>query len=110
MYVPEEVSRILLSSLAVKVAEKLYQDGFLSYPRTETDQFDPQFDHQSLIVKQTVDGGWGAFAQSCVDMFLLNAIAQILSDCRTGDTVSLERARKMIKPIPLFIQLHTLET
>jgi len=45
-----------------QVAEKLYQKGFLSYPRTETDQFDPQFDHMSLIRKQKVDPDWGAFA------------------------------------------------
>ncbi|GLB36997.1 putative introduces a single-strand break via transesterification at a target site in duplex DNA [Lyophyllum shimeji] len=46
------------------IAEKLYQQGFLSYPRTETDQFDPQFDFQSLIQKQTVDPAWGQFATS----------------------------------------------
>ncbi|KAJ3773023.1 DNA topoisomerase [Lentinula raphanica] len=45
------------------IAEKLYQNGFLSYPRTETDQYDPQFDFQSLIQKQTVDPAWGNFAQ-----------------------------------------------
>ncbi|KAH7341007.1 DNA topoisomerase [Rhizoctonia solani] len=47
---------------ALDVAEKLYNDGFLSYPRTETDQFDPAFDFDSLIAKQTVDPGWGGFA------------------------------------------------
>ncbi|KDN42125.1 hypothetical protein RSAG8_06983, partial [Rhizoctonia solani AG-8 WAC10335] len=47
---------------ALDVAEKLYNDGFLSYPRTETDQFDPAFDFDSLIAKQTVDPEWGAFA------------------------------------------------
>jgi DNA topoisomerase-3 len=45
-----------------QIAEKLYQDGFLSYPRTETDQFDPAFDFESLIAKQTVDPDWGGFA------------------------------------------------
>ncbi|KAJ8518158.1 hypothetical protein ONZ45_g4767 [Pleurotus djamor] len=44
------------------LAESLYQRGFLSYPRTETDQFDPQFDFMSLIDKQTVDPAWGPFA------------------------------------------------
>ncbi|CAE6516714.1 unnamed protein product [Rhizoctonia solani] len=44
------------------VAEKLYNDGFLSYPRTETDQFDPAFDFDTLIAKQTVDPEWGGFA------------------------------------------------
>ncbi|KAK7053262.1 DNA topoisomerase [Paramarasmius palmivorus] len=46
------------------IAEKLYQQGFLSYPRTETDQFDPQFDFQSLIEKQRADPSWGQFATS----------------------------------------------
>lgn len=45
-----------------QIAEKLYQQGFLSYPRTETDQFDPQFDFMSLIDKHTVDPAWGGFA------------------------------------------------
>ncbi|KAG6335258.1 hypothetical protein ID866_3833 [Astraeus odoratus] len=45
------------------IAEKLYQQGFLSYPRTETDQYDPQFDFMSLIGKQTTDPNWGGFAQ-----------------------------------------------
>ncbi|KAF8149452.1 DNA topoisomerase [Crassisporium funariophilum] len=46
------------------IAEKLYQQGFVSYPRTETDQFDAQFDFMALIAKQTVDPAWGAFATS----------------------------------------------
>ena len=46
----------------VQIADDLYQKGFLSYPRTETDQFDPQFDFRSLIEKQTVDQAWGEFA------------------------------------------------
>ncbi|KAI0049973.1 prokaryotic type I DNA topoisomerase [Auriscalpium vulgare] len=49
------------------IAEKLYQGGFLSYPRTETDQFDPQFDFMTLIAKQTVDPAWGAFATGLRD-------------------------------------------
>ncbi|KAF8917851.1 prokaryotic type I DNA topoisomerase [Mucidula mucida] len=46
------------------IAEKLYQQGFLSYPRTETDQFDPQFDFMSLVGKQKADNAWGGFAAS----------------------------------------------
>ncbi|KAI0268849.1 DNA topoisomerase [Gloeopeniophorella convolvens] len=48
-------------------AEHLYQQGFLSYPRTETDQYDPQFDFASLIAKQTVDPTWGQFATRLQD-------------------------------------------
>ncbi|TFK53736.1 prokaryotic type I DNA topoisomerase [Heliocybe sulcata] len=54
----------LAPKAVLDIAEKLYQGGFLSYPRTETDQFDPQFDFMSLIQKQTADGAWGNFAAS----------------------------------------------
>lgn len=47
----------------MQTAEKLYQKGFLSYPRTETDQYDKAFDFQSLLQKQTHDQTWGGFAQ-----------------------------------------------
>src|SRR5690606_4199086 len=46
------------------VAEKLYTSGFISYPRTETDQFDPGIDLHALIGKQTVHPAWGAYAAS----------------------------------------------
>ncbi|TFK18289.1 prokaryotic type I DNA topoisomerase [Coprinopsis marcescibilis] len=48
-------------------AEKLYNQGFVSYPRTETDQYDPQFDFMSLINKQTADTSWGDFARRLQD-------------------------------------------
>ena len=32
----------------MKVAEELYQEGFISYPRTETDCFDPAYDLKVL--------------------------------------------------------------
>jgi DNA topoisomerase-3 len=52
--------------LTDQVAEKLYQKGFLSYPRTETDQYDKDFDFNALLQKQTYDNTWGQFAQRCV--------------------------------------------
>ncbi|WWD00560.1 hypothetical protein V866_007495 [Kwoniella sp. B9012] len=44
------------------IAEKLYQKGILSYPRTETDQYDRAFDFNSLVQKQTYDNQWGQYA------------------------------------------------
>jgi hypothetical protein len=45
----------------MKLAEELYQAGYLSYPRTETDAFDPGMD---LLVRPggegVGDGGWGS--------------------------------------------------
>ena len=49
-----------------QIAEHLYQQGLLSYPRTETDIFDPQFDFMTLINKQTQDPAWGGFADGFV--------------------------------------------
>ena len=54
------------TELTAQIAEGLYQKGFLSYPRTETDQYDKDFDFADLIGKQTGDLAWGAFATQCV--------------------------------------------
>ena len=47
----------------MNIAEKLYNNGLISYPRTETDQFDANFDFMSLINMQTGDPQWGQYAQ-----------------------------------------------
>ncbi|GAA5894632.1 hypothetical protein JCM5296_002915 [Sporobolomyces johnsonii] len=48
----------------LEIAESLYQKGILSYPRTETDQFDRDFNFNELIEKHTGDAAWGLFAQN----------------------------------------------
>lgn len=50
----------------IQISDSLYQKGFLSYPRTETDQFDDEFDFTEVIRKQVDDRNWGPFAQSYV--------------------------------------------
>lgn len=45
-------------------AEKLYQKGFVSYPRTETDQFDSGMNLRALVEKQFSDAQWGDYARS----------------------------------------------
>ncbi|KAL1592503.1 DNA topoisomerase [Nothophoma quercina] len=55
------------SQEVMKVAEDLYTRGFISYPRTETDQFDQGMDLRSMISRQTQDGRWGTFAQELVN-------------------------------------------
>ena len=37
------------SETLMTAAENLYQQGYISYPRTETEKFRPEFDHQTLI-------------------------------------------------------------
>ena len=37
------------SETLMSAAEELYQQGYISYPRTETEKFRPEFQHRSLI-------------------------------------------------------------
>ncbi|KAI8870784.1 prokaryotic type I DNA topoisomerase [Ramicandelaber brevisporus] len=46
------------------VAESLYRQGIISYPRTETDEFESSFDFNSLIQKQVDNPQWGQYAQN----------------------------------------------
>ncbi|XP_071943827.1 DNA topoisomerase 3-alpha-like [Antedon mediterranea] len=46
----------------MKIAEKLYTKGFISYPRTETNIFPKELDLIPLIQEQTQDRQWGGFA------------------------------------------------
>ncbi|KAJ3569230.1 hypothetical protein NPX13_g6151 [Xylaria arbuscula] len=52
---------------AMEAAESLYNKGFISYPRTETDRFDPGMNLRALVQKQTQSHAWGPFAQNLID-------------------------------------------
>ena len=54
----------LTSQQVMSVAEKLYTKGFISYPRTETDQFPKEFDFNAIIQRQTQSNQWGPYAQN----------------------------------------------
>ena len=43
----------------MKIAEKLYTSGFISYPRTETNIFPKDMNLTSLVEAQTRDNRWG---------------------------------------------------
>jgi len=47
----------------MKLAEELYQNGFISYPRTETDSFPPELDLREIVDDQAQDARWGPYAQ-----------------------------------------------
>lgn len=53
----------LTAKQSLDAAEKLYQKGFISYPRTETDVFSKNMDLQSLVDKQIDHPIWGSYAQ-----------------------------------------------
>ncbi|KAF3490485.1 DNA topoisomerase [Arthroderma uncinatum] len=50
----------------MKVAETLYTKGFISYPRTETDQFDKDIDLKKLVEKQFQSSAWGEYARGLI--------------------------------------------
>ncbi|KAK8095844.1 uncharacterized protein PG998_002473 [Apiospora kogelbergensis] len=52
---------------AMTAAESLYNKGFISYPRTETDKFDKGMPLRTLVQKQAQDNRWGTFAQNLVN-------------------------------------------
>lgn len=52
---------------SLAAAEKLYQKGFLSYPRTETDVFSKEMDLRSLVKQQTAHEQWGTYACDILD-------------------------------------------
>jgi DNA topoisomerase-3 len=57
----------MTSQEVMKVAEDLYTKGWISYPRTETDQFDKGMDLRALVARQTQDNAWGPFAQQLMN-------------------------------------------
>ena len=70
---PQPMDTIALEKLAstklrisaketMKIAEKLYQKGIISYPRTETNRFEKDINLVNLVQEQTNDRRWGAFA------------------------------------------------
>ncbi|XP_045448692.1 DNA topoisomerase 3-alpha [Melitaea cinxia] len=51
----------------MQIAEKLYTQGFISYPRTETNEFPKEMNLGQLVGLQTGDPNWGTFAQNILD-------------------------------------------
>ncbi|KAG8549824.1 hypothetical protein GDO81_019626 [Engystomops pustulosus] len=51
----------------MKIAEKLYTQGFISYPRTETNIFPKDLNLTTLVEQQTHDPQWGGFAQRILE-------------------------------------------
>ncbi|KAG5528715.1 hypothetical protein RHGRI_029395 [Rhododendron griersonianum] len=55
------------SEQTMKVADDLYQAGFISYPRTETDCFSPRTDLRAIVQEQQGHPVWGSYAQRLLD-------------------------------------------
>lgn len=51
----------------MRIAEKLYTQGYISYPRTETNIFPKDLNLVTLVEQQAQDPHWGAFAQNILE-------------------------------------------
>jgi DNA topoisomerase-3 len=56
-------------SHTMEVAEKLYNKGFLSYPRTETNSFAASFDFNGILTELALSKKWGCFAKKLLEGF-----------------------------------------
>ncbi|SCU89392.1 LAME_0E03268g1_1 [Lachancea meyersii CBS 8951] len=52
------------AKVSLEAAEKLYQKGYISYPRTETDSYPQAMDLRALVQQQTSESRWGTYAQN----------------------------------------------
>ncbi|KAG0670865.1 DNA topoisomerase [Kluyveromyces marxianus] len=57
----------LSAKKTLDAAEKLYQQGFISYPRTETDKFPTKTDLKSLLAKHKDHSEWGSYVENLLD-------------------------------------------
>ncbi|XP_057324309.1 DNA topoisomerase 3-alpha [Microplitis mediator] len=57
----------LTAKETMKIAERLYTQGFISYPRTETNIFPKELNLRSLVEQQVNNHQWGEFAQRVLE-------------------------------------------
>lgn len=65
----------------MQTAERLYTQGYISYPRTETTQYPENFDFRSALQSQRSHRDWGAY----VTELLNKGIAQPRKGKDVGD-------------------------
>ena len=57
----------LSSAQVMEICEKLYNKGYLSYPRTETNKYSANFNLKKLVEEQKLSDDWGDFASKIAD-------------------------------------------
>lgn len=53
---------------AMQIAEKLYIQGYISYPRTETNQYPDNYNLKEQLIKQKSNSYWGDYIRNLLDV------------------------------------------
>lgn len=64
---------------AMQIAEKLYTQGYISYPRTETTTYAANFNFKEVLVQQTKSLNWGSIAQDLLNGQMVNPRKGVVS-------------------------------
>jgi DNA topoisomerase III len=59
---------------AMAIAERLYIQGFISYPRTESTKYPEGFDFDELLFAQANHPIWGHYVQVCLNYYRISLI------------------------------------
>lgn len=51
----------------MSIAERLYTQGYISYPRTETSKYPDNFDINAVLREQSVHPEWGKFCKDLLE-------------------------------------------
>eukprot|EP00916_Digyalum_oweni_P008176 GHVL01013751.1.p1 GENE.GHVL01013751.1~~GHVL01013751.1.p1 ORF type:complete len:200 (-),score=51.85 GHVL01013751.1:117-716(-) len=57
----------IVSHKCMQIAESLYQKGYISYPRTETDSYNNSIDLKEILIEMSSNEKWGTYTK-----YLLN--------------------------------------
>ena len=63
----------------MQIAERLYTQGYISYPRTETTQYPANFDFRSVLSQQTKSTEWGEAAKRLLNGEMKSARKGVVS-------------------------------
>lgn len=65
----------------MSIAERLYMQGYISYPRTETSKYPESFDLDSVLKEQSANPDWGYYCKT----LLSNGYERPSGGIDTGD-------------------------